>query len=101
MLVHMHFGLSAYWVVKAVRYQFKINGIKSGWPEIVRIMNTQKALITLVQNNEEEVIKIIHCSDPNQKVIQLYYALKYKYAPFQMKKSVVHKSELEEAKLTE
>ena len=100
-MAHLHLGLLAYWVVNTVRYQLKQKGINSGWREIVRIMNTQKAVSTLAQNQVEEVIKIRRCSEPNQKVIQLYDALKYKYAPFKKKKSVVHKSELEEAQLTE
>ncbi|OIP82310.1 MAG: hypothetical protein AUK44_07965 [Porphyromonadaceae bacterium CG2_30_38_12] len=36
-----------------------------------------------------------------EKVKQLYDALKYKYAPFKKKKSVVHKSELEDSQLIE
>ena len=100
-IAHLHLGLLAYWVVNTVRYQLKQKGINSGWSEIVRIMNTQKAVATLAQNQVEEVIKIRRCSEPNQKVMQLYDALKYKYAPFKKKKSVVHKSELEEAQLTE
>ena len=100
-MAHLHLGLLAYWVVNTVRYQLKQNGINSGWREIVRIMNTQKAVTTLAQNQVEEVIKIRRCSEPNQKVIQLYDALKYKYAPFKKKKSVVHKSELEQVQLIE
>lgn len=100
-MAHLHLGLLAYWVVNTVRYQLKQKGINSGWSEIVRIMNTQKAVTTLAQNHVEEVIMIRRCSEPNQKVIQLYDALKYKYAPFKKKKSVVHKSELEEVQLIE
>ena len=100
-MAHLHLGLLAYWVVNTVRYQLKQKGINSGWCEIVRIMNTQKAVTTLAQNHVEEVIKIRRCSEPYQKVIQLYDALKYTYAPFKKKKSVVHKSELEEAQITE
>jgi hypothetical protein len=100
-MAHLHLELLAYWVVNAVRYQLKQNGINSGWSEIVRIMNTQKAITTLAQNHVEEVIKIRHCSESNQKVIQLYDALKYKYAPFKKKKPVVHKSEPEEVQLIE
>ena len=47
------------------------------------------------------VVVEIRCSEPNQKVIELYDAIKYKYAPFKKKKSVVHKSELEELKIIE
>ena len=100
-MAHLHLGILAYWVVNTVRYQLKQNGIASGWKEIVRIMNTQKAVTTLAQNHVEEVIKIRRCSEPNQKVIQLYDALKFKYAPFKKKKSVVHKSELEDTQTPE
>jgi len=100
-MAHLHLGLLAYWVVNTVRYQLKQKGINSGWREIVRIMNTQKAVTTLAQNHVEEVLKIRRCSDPNQKVIELYDALKYKYVPFKKKKSVVHKSELEELQIIE
>lgn len=100
-MAHLHLGILAYWAVNTVRYQLKQNGINSGWKEIVRIMNTQKVVTTLAQNNVEDVIKIRRCSDPNQKVIQLYDALKFKYAPFKKKKFVVHKSELEDSQTIE
>ena len=69
--------------------------------EIVRTMNTQKAVTTLAQNNHEEVILIRRCSEPNQQVRKLYDALKFKYAPFVKRKSVVHKSELENCQFIE
>jgi len=100
-MAHLYLGILAYWLVNTVRYQLKQNGINSGWKEIVRIMNTQKVVTTLAQNNVEDVIKIRRCSDPNQKVIQLYDALKFKYAPFKKKKFVVHKSELEDSQTIE
>jgi hypothetical protein len=73
----------------------KQEGIHSGWREIVITMNTQKVVTTLAQNNHEEVIMIRRFSEPNQQLRRLYDALKYKYAPFVKRKSVVHKSELE------
>jgi len=94
-MAHLHLGLMAYWLVNTVRHQLKQKDIHSGWREIVRTMNTQKAVTTLAQNNHEEVIMIRRCSEPNQPVRKLYDALKYKYAPFVKRKSVVHKSELE------
>jgi transposase len=95
-MAHLHLGLLAYWVVNTIRHQLKKEGIHSGWSEIVRIMNTQKAVTTLAQNDKDEVIQIRRCTEPNQKVQKLYDALKYKYAPFVKKKSVVLKSELRE-----
>ena len=95
-MAHLHLGLLAYWVVNTIRHQLKKEGIHSGWSEIVRIMNTQKAVTTLAQNEKDDVIQIRRCSEPNQKVQKLYDALKYKYAPFIKKKSVVLKSEFRE-----
>ena len=64
-------------------------------------MNTQNAVTTLAQNQQEEVIMIRRCSEPNQNVRKLYDALKYKYAPFVKRKSVVHKSELKKNQFIE
>lgn len=100
-MAHLHLGMLAYWVVNTVRHQLKKNDIHSGWREIVRTMNTQKVVTTLAQNVHDEVISIRRCSEPNQQVRGLYDALKYKYAPFVKKKSVVHKSELENCQFIE
>jgi len=100
-MAHLHLGLLAYWMVNTVRHQLKKKGIHSGWREIVRTMNTQKAVTTLAQNVHDQVIMIRRCSEPNQQVRQLYDALKYKYAPFVKRKSVVHKSELDDCQFIE
>lgn len=100
-MAHLHLGLLAYWVVNTVRHQLKIAGIKSCWSEIVRVMNTQKAVTTIMQKADEQVIAIRRCTEPNQKVKAIYDALKYKYAPFVKKKSVVHKYELDQCQLIE
>jgi hypothetical protein len=100
-MAHLHLGLLAYWLVNTVRYQLKKNGIHSGWREVIRTMNTQKAVTTLAQNSYDEVIMIRRCSEPNKHVRNLYDALKYKYAPFVKRKSVVHKSELDDCQFIE
>jgi hypothetical protein len=92
-MAHLHLGLLAYWLVNTVRHQLKKENINSEWKEIVRTMNTQKAVTTLAQNEHDQVINIRKCSEPNQNVVTLYDALKYKHAPFIRKKSVVHKPE--------
>ena len=92
-MAHLHLGLLAYWLVNTIRYQLKNKEINHGWKEIVRIMNTQKVVTTTAQNIHDNVIVIRRCSEPNEKVKQLYDALKFKYAPFTKKKSVVHKLE--------
>lgn len=92
---HLHLGLLAYWIVSTVRYQLQQKDIKSEWREIVRVMNTQKCVTTTVQNTREQWISIRKCSEPEDKVTRIYDALKYKYAPFIRKKSVVPKPTLQ------
>ena len=65
------------------------------WKEIIRTMNTQKAVTTTAQNNFEEIILIRRCSEPNEKVKAIYEKLKYKIQPYTKRKFVVHKSEME------
>jgi hypothetical protein len=93
-MAHLNLGLLAYWVVNTIRYQLKQKSIRSDWREIVRIMNTQKCVTTLAQNKSNEIISIRKCSEPDDKVKQIYDTLKYKYAPFVRKKSVVPKTKL-------
>lgn len=100
-MAHLHLGLLAYWMVNTVRYQLKKGDINSGWREIIRTMKTQKAVTTLAQNDIDQVIMIRRCSEPNQRIRKLYDALKFKYAPFVKKKSVVHKSELQNCQSVE
>ncbi|MDR0795762.1 MAG: IS1634 family transposase [Tannerella sp.] len=92
-MAHLHLAILAYWVVNSIRHQLKETGINHQWNEIVRIMNTQKAITTTAQNKSDEIIQIRRCSEPNDKVKEIYQALKYKSTPFKKKKFVVHKLE--------
>jgi len=114
-MAHLNLGLLAYWIVNTIRFQLKrienlntvLKETKSAdnqlnktsinfcWKEIVRILNTQKAVTTTAQNNYEEVILIRRCSVPSEKVQAIYDKLKYKSQPFTKRKFVVHKSEFE------
>jgi len=93
-MAHLNLGLLAYWIVSTIRYQLKQNDIKSQWRELVRVMNTQKCVTTVVTNQHQEIISLRRCSEPTFKVQQMYDALKYKNAPFIKKKSVVLTPEL-------
>lgn len=93
-LAHLHLGLLAYWLVNTIRHQLKSKGISHSWQEIVRITNTQKVVTTLGQNRDEEIISIRRCTEPTDKVKQIYHALSYKNYPYVKRKSVVHKPDL-------
>jgi len=93
-MAHLHLALLAYWVVNTIRYQLKKEGINHCWSEIVRIMNTQKAVTTTAQNNCEQIIQIRKCSEPNENVKLIYQKLNFCATPFKKRKVVVHKSKL-------
>ena len=93
-MAHLHLGLLAYWLVNTLRYQLKLKKINSEWRELVRIMNTQKCVTTVAQNNKDKMVWIRRCSEPEPKTKEIYQALNYKYEPFIRKKFVVHKSTL-------
>jgi hypothetical protein len=65
------------------------------WKEIIRIMKTQKSVLTVSQNRYDEVIVTRRCSEPTIGVQAIYRRLKYKSQPFTKRKFVVHKSEFE------
>ena len=119
-MAHLHLGLLAYWVVNTVRYQLKRGDTKetaqvktekpelkqeqkhdipikydSQWKEIIRIMNTQKAVTTVSQNRYDQVIISHRCSDATSKVEAIYRRLKYKAKPNTNRKFVVHKSDFQ------
>lgn len=93
-MAHLHLGLLAYWLVSTIRYQLKQKGYKRQWREIVRIMNTQKLVITSFKNIDNQTIVIRQCTVPQQKARQIYDLLGYKPVPFHRKKSVVVPGEI-------
>ncbi|HOG40898.1 MAG TPA: IS1634 family transposase, partial [Syntrophorhabdaceae bacterium] len=93
-MAHLHLGMLAYWLVATIRYQLKQQGINSDWREIVRTMNTQKCVTTSLVNIKNETISIRQCTEPTKEVKKIYDLLKYKYAPFVRKKSVVPPAEI-------
>lgn len=88
-MAHLHLGLLAYWLVATIRYQLKQKGYRHDWKEIVRIMNTQKCITTTIGNIDGHKISIRKCTEPTQKVKQIYDIMGYKTVPFYRKKSVV------------
>lgn len=93
-MAHLHLGILAYWLVNTIRYQLKKQKINHNWQEIIRITNTQKVITTSGQNKEDEIIYVRKCTEPNEKVKQIYNTLNYRNYPFTKRKSVVHKSEI-------
>jgi transposase len=86
---HLHLGILAYWLVNTARYQLKQKGINHNWKELVRIMDTQKAVTTTMVNEYNQVIVIRQCSEPTQDNLTIYDALGFKPKPFTRKKFVV------------
>lgn len=93
-MAHLHLGLLAYWLVNTIRYQLKLKETHNEWRDIVRIMNTQKIVTTTMENNRNDLIVIRQCSEPSQKVMEIYHNLGFKPQPFSRKKFVVPKTEI-------
>jgi hypothetical protein len=93
-MAHLHLGILAYWIVVTVRYQLKQKGYNRDWREIVRIMNTQKCITTTVENTRGQTVSVRQCTEPTQKVKQIYDLMGYKTVPFYRKKSVVIPDEI-------
>ncbi len=92
-MAHLHLGILAYWLVNTVRHQLKNNNIHSNWTEIVRIGNTQKVITTSGTNTHDKIITVRKCSQPNEKLKNIYDILQTRHQPFTKRKSVVHKLE--------
>ena len=100
-VAHLHLGLLAYWLVNTIRYQLKKQGITHSWTELVRITNTQKVITTYGQNTFDKTISVRRCTQPQEKVRQIYQALGYRNYPFVKRKSVVHKPVLKKSQAAE
>ncbi len=87
---HLHLGLLAYQVVAPILYMLKEKGITMGWQNIVRTMNTQKAVSVKQTTKEGNEIIIRTCSRPNASALEIYQALGMGSMPFRSKKFVVH-----------
>lgn len=97
-MAHLYLGLLAYWLVNTIRHQLKAKGINSCWTEIVRIGSTQKMITTTGQNTHDEIISVRKCSQPTEKLKEIYETLQMKPKAFHKRKSVVHKLALKKSK---
>ncbi len=93
-MAHLNLGLLAYWLVATIRYQLKQKGYNHDWREIRRVMNSQKCVTTSITNINNQIISIRKCTEPTDKVRQIYDLLGFKHVPFYRKKSVVPPDEI-------
>ncbi len=85
---HLFLGILAYNLVASIRYPLKAKKIYHDWRNIVRIMNTQKLVVTTMKNDKQQTIMIKACSQPKAQALEIYTALKYKTMPYHRKKFV-------------
>jgi len=86
---HIYLGIVAYMVVATIRHQLKQAGLHYDWQNIVRIMNTQKMVVSTVRDTNDQLLLIKKCSRPQPKALEIYQALNLKQLPFSTKKFVV------------
>ena len=86
---HIYLGIVAYTVVATIRHQLKKAGIHHDWQNIVRIMNTQKMVVSTARDSNDQLLMIKKCSRPQPQALEIYQALNLKQMPFTIKKYVV------------
>ena len=91
---HFFWGLLTYWIVNTVRHQMKVANRKKGkeehgrerstpyWSEIMRIMQTQKAVTTTAMNALGETVETRLCSAPTDSAAEIYEMLGVRKMPF-------------------
>lgn len=89
---HIYGSILAYTIVNTIRHLLKTKGIRNDWRNIVRTMNTQKAVTSTMQTRTGRTIHLKKCSEPEAPVREIYQALQYKDRPFWQKKSVLPKN---------
>ena len=90
---HIYGSILAYTIVHSIRYPLKNKGIHLDWSNIVRKMNTQKVVTTIMKTEDRGTLYLKKCSEPNAEVKEIYHALGYKDRPFWVKRSVLPKNE--------
>jgi hypothetical protein len=88
-MAHLHLGILAYTLVNTIRHQLKKNGYNAQWKEVVRVMNTHKAVSTRMEGPDNKIIIIRKCTEPTKEVQSIYDSLGIQYKPFKQKKFVV------------
>jgi len=86
---HLSLGLIAYQIVATIRHQLKSNNINHDWSNIVRILNTQKA-VTVTQQATTKAISIRTCTQPIKEVTEIYKANGVDTSPFKKRRYVVY-----------
>lgn len=80
---HLFLTLLACNIVTFIRYLLAKKGIRWSWKEIVRIMNTQKVLLSEFTNDLNELFLLSQWSKPELKARQIYDALDYPHRPYE------------------
>lgn len=91
-VAHLNLAVMAYQVVNTIRYRLKAKGIHHDWSNLVRIMNTQKAVTVTMLDKQSRKLFIRKCTNPSPKAREIYDALGFKWYPF-LKKSVLPENE--------
>ena len=79
---HLFLTLIACTIVTYIRHRLAKKGIHWSWKEIVRIMNTQKVVITQFANDQNELFLLNQWSRPEPKTDKIYQAMEYEKVPY-------------------
>lgn len=74
---HLLLTLLACSVVSFIRFKLAKKGINWAWKEVVRVMNTQKAMFSEFKNAQQELILLSQWTYPEPKARSVYQAMNY------------------------
>ena len=75
---HLFLTLLACTIVTYIRHLLGKKGIYWSWKEIVRILSTQKSILSEFRNKQGELFLLSKWSEPEPKALAIYQALGYK-----------------------
>ena len=81
-LAHLHLAVLAYWVVVSIRHMLAAEGIHHEWRFIVETMDSQQSVHSTMENLDGETVVTELCSEPEEKVTEIYQCTKIDSLPY-------------------
>ena len=93
-LAHLHLAVLAYWVVVSIRHMLASKGIHQEWRFIVETMDSQQSVHSTMENLDGETVVTELCSEPEEKVAEIYQCTKIDSLPYKPVRYIIRKKDV-------
>ena len=93
-LAHLHLAVLAYWVVVSIRHMLAAKGIHQEWRFIVQTMDSQQSVHSTMENLDGETVVTELCSEPEEKVAEIYQCTKINSMPYKPVRYIIRKKDV-------